>query len=132
MATNCSLYRDKIPEALQAFVEKEENVVYTQTTSRDDQDVFKITVDSSNCFINVYYKNNGLTSISYQSTKRLQDLGQRCVDYIIDHTSLPDSLHKTFTLRNANAEQYEYFKEAARDTLTDVPTNDPSVSDRFW
>lgn len=133
MATNCSLYRDKIPNALEAFVMKEGNASFTQTTNRDDQDVYKITVGTANCFVNIYYKVNGLTSISYQSSKKLQSFGQRCIDYIIDQTSLPDTLHKTFTINNSNTEQYEYFKEAAKDALsvTDIQTKDQSVADRF-
>ena len=133
MATNCSLYRDKIPDALKSFIEKEGNASFTQTTNREDQDVYKVMVGTANCFVNIYYKVNGLTSISYQSSKKLQSFGQRCVDFIIDQTSLPDSLHKTFTVNNSNTEQYEYFKEAAREalTLTEIAAKDSNVADRF-
>ena len=72
MATNCSLYRDKIPDALmKSFIEKEGNASFTQTTNREDQDVYKVTVGTANCFVNIYYKVNGLTSISYQSSNKL-------------------------------------------------------------
>lgn len=133
MATNCSLYRDKIPEALKTFVENEGNATYMRTSQKEAQDVYKVTVGNANCFINVYYKTNGLTTISYQATKKLQDFGQRCIGFVIDQTSLPDTLHKTFTISNTKLEQYEYFKEAIKDTnlLIDTPNNDPNVTDRF-
>lgn len=133
MAKNCSLYRDKISDALKSFIEKEGNASFSQTTNREDQDVYKVTVGTANCFVNIYYKGNGLTSISYQSSKKLQSFGQRCVDYIIDQTSLPDTLHKTFTVNNSNIEQYEYFKEAVQYalTLTEISTKDPNIADRF-
>lgn len=133
MATNCSLYRDRIPKALDEFVSSESGATYIQTTNREDQDVFKITVGNANCFLNIYYKNNGLTSVSFQSSKKLNDLGERCVDFVIRKTSLPDTLHKTFTITKSNAEQWEWFKEAIVEhfTIEQLNTNDPNVKERI-
>ena len=103
------------------------------TSKREEQDVYKITVDKANCFITVYYKQNGLTSISYQSPKKLQQLGQRCIDFIIDKSSLPDTLHKSFTIRDSKVEQYPFFKEAIKEVLsiTEVEIKDKSVNERI-
>lgn len=63
MATNCSLYREKIPSAIKEFAE-EKGIEWSCTSEKDFQDIFKLTYDKANRFITINYKKNGLTSIS--------------------------------------------------------------------
>lgn len=133
MAINCSLYRDKIPEAINDFVMSQESVTFDLKTKTDDKDVYVLHIGRGKCHINVFYKHNGLTSISCQTSQKYELLGQQCIDYIISKASLPDSLHKSFTIDHCNDENYEYFKEAVSETLTveDITTSDVNVSNRF-
>ena len=119
MAINCSLYRDKIPEAINEFVMLQEGVTLDLKTKKDDKDVYVLQVGKGKCYINVFYKNNGLISISFQSSQKNKLLGQQCIDHIICKASLPDSLHKSFTIDHCNVEHYEYFKEAVSGTMAE-------------
>lgn len=131
MATNCSLYREKIPSAIKEFAE-EKGIEWSCTSEKDFQDIFKLTYDKANRFITINYKKNGLTSISHQGTNKTSRLGEECCEYIISKTSLPDTVHQTFTIRNCNLENYEYFKEEiGNEHITIIKTNDGSVLERI-
>ena len=134
MATNCSLYRDKISEALQEFSVLEGCQVQL-TSSHSGQEVYKLTKDGSNCILTIYFKNNGLTSISHSSSKKLEKigLGEKCERYLIDNTSVPDNVHKTFTIKNSKIDNFIYFKESVSEEfiISEVSTADSSVENRF-
>lgn len=131
MATNCSLYREKIPSAIKDFAEKK-GIEWSCTSEKDFEDTFKLTYDKANRFITIHYKKNGLTSIYHQGSNKTSKLGEECCEYIISKTSLPDTVHKTFTIRNCNLGNYEYFKEEIGDEhIVIIKTNDASVSERI-
>lgn len=131
MATNCSLYREKIPSVIKEFAE-EKGIEWSCTSEKDFQDIFKLTYDKANRFITINYKKNGLTSISHQGTNKTSRLGEECCEYIISKTSLPDTVHQTFTIRNCNLENYEYFKEEiGNEHIAIIKTNDGSVLERI-
>ena len=56
MAINCSLYRDKIPEAINEFVMSQESVTFDLKTKTDDKDVYVLHIGSGKCYINIFYK----------------------------------------------------------------------------
>lgn len=130
---NQSLYRDKIPGAIEEFVNSVEGLSYTLTSDKNDQHVYKLTSSKSHIFVSIFYKNNGLVTVSANSSGKLEELTADCVNYIVEKTSLPDTVHKTFSIRDSNVAQYPYFKEAISETLNveDIGTKDPYVSNRF-
>ena len=131
MAINCSLYREKIPSAIKEFAENR-GLEWHCTSKQDSQDTFKLTQGKANAFITVYYKKNGLTSISYQGSNRTNKLGEECCEYVISKASLPDTYHQTFTIRNANFDNYDYFKsEIGEENISVENTNDTSVHERI-
>ena len=133
MAINCSLYRDKISEAINEYVKSQDGVTFELKTKTDDKDVYVLLIGNAKCYINVFYKINGLTSISSQSSKKYALLGQQCIDYVISKTSLPDTLHKTFTIDHCYVDHYEYFKTAVSESMKveEISTKDVNVSNRF-
>lgn len=131
MATNCSLYREKIPSAIKEFA-AEKGIEWSCTSNGDFQDTFKLTYDKANRFITIYYKKNGLTSISHQGSNKTSKLGEECCEYIISKTSLPDSIHKTFSIKNSNLKNYEYFKtEIGNEHIVILNSNDTNVLERI-
>ena len=127
MAINCSLYREKIPSAIKEFA-AEKGIEWSCTSNGDFQDTFKLTYDKANRFITIYYKKNGLTSISHQGSNKTSKLGEECCEYIISKTSLPDSIHKTFSIKNSNLKNYEYFKtEIGDEHIVILSSNDTNV-----
>lgn len=131
MATNCSLYREKIPSAIKEFA-AEKGIEWSCTSNGDFQDTFKLTYDKANRFITIYYKKNGLTSISHQGSNKTSKLGEECCEYIISKTSLPDSIHKTFSIKNSNLKNYEYFKtEIGDEHIVILNSNDTNVLERI-
>ena len=131
MAINCSLYREKIPSAIKEFA-AEKGIEWSCTSNGDFQDTFKLTYDKANRFITIYYKKNGLTSISHQGSNKTSKLGEECCEYIISKTSLPDSIHKTFSGKNSNLKNYEYFKtEIGDEHIVILNSNDTNVLERI-
>lgn len=131
MAINCSLYREKIPSAIKEFA-AEKGIEWSCTSNGDFQDTFKLTYDKANRFITIYYKKNGLTSISHQGSNKTSKLGEECCEYIISKTSLPDSIHKTFSIKNSNLKNYEYFKtEIGDEHIVILSSNDTNVLERI-
>lgn len=131
MAINCSLYREKIPSAIKEFA-AEKGIEWSCTSNGDFQDTFKLTYDKANRFITIYYKKNGLTSISHQGSNKTSKLGEECCEYIISKTSLPDSIHKTFSIKNSNLKNYEYFKtEIGDEHIVILNSNDTNVLERI-
>ena len=131
MAINCSLYREKIPSAIKEFAAKK-GIEWSCTSNRDFQDTFKLTYDKANRFITIYYKKNGLTSISHQGSNKTSKLGEECCEYIISKTSLPDSIHKTFSIKNSNLKNYGFFKaEIGDEHIVTINSNDASVLERI-
>ena len=131
MAINCSLYREKIPSAIKEFAENK-GLLWCCTSTKEFQDTFQLVQGKAKVFITVYYKKNGLTSISHQGSNKTNKLGEECCEYIISKTSLPDTYHQTFTIRNANIDNYDYFKSEIGDENINVEnTKDTSIHERI-
>lgn len=102
------------------------------TSEKNSQDTFKLSHGKANVFITVYYKNNGLTSISHQGANKTNKLGEECCEYVISKTSLPNTYHQTFTIRKANINNYDYFKsEIGDENITVENINDTTIYERI-
>ena len=58
MAINCSLYREKVPSAIEEFA-RLKGLEFNWTSKRDDQDTFKLSKGKTNSFVTIYYKKMG-------------------------------------------------------------------------
>lgn len=54
MAINCSLYREKVPSAIEEFA-RLKGLEFNWTSKRDDQDTFKLSKGKTNSFVTIYY-----------------------------------------------------------------------------
>lgn len=128
MAINCSLYREKVPSAIEEFA-RLKGLEFNWTSKRDDQDTFKLSKGKTNSFVTIYYKKNGLTSIS--CSNKSAEFGDECCNYVIESTSLPDTVRQTFTIKRANIDNFEYFKLDIGGTIVVLNTNDVNVHERI-
>lgn len=129
VAKNCSLYRDKIPSAIEEFA-RVKGLECNWTSKRDDQDTFKLSKGKTNSFVTIYYKKNGLTSIS--NSNKAVEFAEECCEYVAKSASLPDTFHQTFTVKKAKMAEYEYFKMVLEEEeLVVLNTNDANVHERI-
>ncbi len=113
---NYSLYIDGIENAFIAFVSQDQSLCLTTNSPSDAITVYRITKGRATGIINVHYKKNGLVSMSIQGAASMTALCDKCCDDVIQRTSIPNSLRKNFTLREANSDNLEFFKTELADT----------------
>lgn len=132
MTQNLSLFQDLIEPTIYEYVQSQEGLVVEKTSDKNGQMVFKLTKGKANAFITVYFKTNGLTSISGQGSKKTVQIADDCIEYIKGKTLIPNSEQKSFSIKNGDPSKYAELKEllSIENTVTEISTKDPYVVHR--
>lgn len=133
---NYSLYVERIDNAIADFVSRQGDLLLEIDKSDETKIICRIKQGKSIGVINFYNKINGLISISIQGAASLKELCNRCCEFVIQQTSIPNSLRKSFTIRNSKKNNLELFKLELTDThklqITDKEVCDnTTIKERF-
>ena len=114
---NYSLYIDGLEDAFNAFVSQDKALSLSiERKPSASVLLFRITKGKTTGVVNVSLKKNGLVSMLIQGAPSMNSLCDKCCDDVIQRTSIPNSLRKNFTLREAKIENVEFFKAELTDT----------------
>lgn len=104
---NYSLNTDNIVKSVTDFVSYEDELSLIVERPNSDIIVCRISNDHNVGIVTFYLKKNGLVSINIQGSKLLNNTCERCCDFVIQQTSIPNSLRKSFTIRDCKSENIE-------------------------
>lgn len=112
-----SLIVDRIEDSVNNYVKN--NATLNLQISRPDSTkiVCRISNGRATGVVNFYIKKNGLVSINIQGATIMQSVCEGCCDSVIQLTAIPNSLRKSFTIRQINEEGLELFKLELTDSL---------------
>ena len=113
---NYSLFTYYIEGAVESFVLHEGELALNVDKPDDAKIVCHITKGRATGIVNFYLKKNGLVSINIQGAPSLYEMCERCCDSVIQQTSIPNSLRKSFTVRNSKKDNIDLFKLELTDT----------------
>lgn len=113
---NYSLFTDHIEEAVASFVVHEGGLSLDVDKPDKTKIVCRITGGRATGVVNFYLKKNGLVSINIQGAPSLHEMCERCCDSVIQQTSIPNSLRKSFTVRDSRKDNIDLFKLELTDT----------------
>lgn len=120
---NYSLFVENIEPAVASFVSRESGLLLVIDKPDETKKICRIKKGKSTGIINFYIKKNGLVSISIQGSDSLNELCERCCSYVLQQTSIPNSLRKSFTIRNANKDNLALFKLELSDSYELIITD---------
>ena len=108
---NYSLYSDNIEKAIKEFIINDNTLSLEVSKTSPTQYVYKVIKDGETGVITFYIKKSGLVSINIQGKTNLKQICEDCCDYVILQTAIPNSQKKSFSIKDCNLENYDYFKE---------------------
>lgn len=103
-----SLFADNIGDAVADFVDQDKSLSWTVNMPTATQHVYRITNGKETGVITFYFKKSGLVSINPQGG--LSEICDRCCDYVIRQTTIPNLQKKSFSIRGCLMDNYDYFK----------------------
>lgn len=113
---NYSLFIDHIEGAVAGFIGRDDRLSLSVDKPDNTKMVFRVTKGRATGIVTFFLKKNGLVSISIQGATSLHGLCERCCDLVIQQTSIPNSLRKSFVIHNSNKDNMGFFKLELTDT----------------
>lgn len=107
---NYSLFSDQIEDSVSEYVATDTSLNLTVNRPTASQHVYRISRGANTGVITFYIKKTGLVSINIQGSEQLAEICERCCDYVIMKTSIPNSQKKSFSIKNCVLENFEYIK----------------------
>lgn len=132
---NYSLFVENIDDAVRNYVSRTDGFSLSIEKPDKTKNIYRLTNGKETGVINIYIKNNGLVSLNVQGAPSLKELCEHCCESVIQQTSIPNSLRKSFTIRNSKVENIELFKLELTDThklnITNCKVDGSSIIEHF-
>ena len=94
--------------------------------------LLKIKKGNSSGILNLFYSKG---RVSYSVQGRMKEKAEECWNYIKQQTALPNTEHKTYTIKDVSKEDFNEYKKCLDEyesyTLEDMETSDSNVINRF-
>jgi len=107
---NYSLFSDQIEDVVTEYVDNDSALKLTVSRPSASKQVYRITKGADTGVITFYVKKTGLVSINVQGSEQLTEECNKCCDYVIMKTAIPNSQKKSFSIRNCIQDNIEYLK----------------------
>lgn len=112
---NYSLFSDQIEDMVTEYVANNSTLKLTVNRPSASQHVYRIARGAETGVITFYIKRTGLVSINIQGSEALADECNKCCDYVIMKTAIPNSQKKSFSIRNCIQDNFEFLKAELED-----------------
>lgn len=112
---NYSLFSNQIEDMVSEYVANDTSLKLTISRPSASQHVYRIIRGEETGVITFYIKKTGLVSINIQGSERLAEECEKCCDYVIMKTAIPNSQKKSFSIKSCISENFEYLKADIED-----------------
>lgn len=123
---------DSIPSAIEKYFKANTQFEYEISKADEEKLLLKIKKGNSNGILNLFYV-KGQVSFSVQG--RMKEKAEECWNYIKQQTSLPNTDHKTYTIRGVSEDDFLCYRKCLDEyeyyTIEDLVFSDPYVVRRF-
>lgn len=127
-----SLDIESIPSAIDDFFKANTQFEYEISKVDDKGLLLKIRKGKSNGILNLFYS-KGRVSFSVQG--RMKEKVEECWAFIKQQTSLPNTEHKTYSIKDVSEDDFKEYKKCLEEydsyALEDMETSDSNVINRF-
>lgn len=108
MAEHFSLDYGSIDEVVKTFAAENGGLLISVKDVSPNQKMVEIKKGRSTGILNIYQTNKGLVSFNIQGSVSMNIDMVKCRNFIKNKTALPDSIKKSFTLKNCDLLSYDF------------------------
>lgn len=123
---------DNIQSAIDEYFKVNTQFEYEISKVDDKGLLLKIGKGKSNGLLNLYYSKG---RVSYSAQGRMKEKAEECWEYIKQQTSLPNTEHKTFTIKDVAEGDFQGYKKCLEEydsyIVEDMEFLDSNVISRF-
>lgn len=123
---------DNIQSAIDEYFKVNTQFEYEISKVDDKGLLLKIGKGKSNGLLNLYYSKG---RVSYSAQGRMKEKAEECWEYIKQQTSLPNTEHKTFTIKDVAEDDFQGYKKCLEEyesyIVEDMEFLDSNVISRF-
>lgn len=123
---------DNIQSAIDEYFKVNTQFEYEISKVDDKGLLLKIGKGKSNGLLNLYYSKG---RVSYSAQGRMKEKAEECWEYVKQQTSLPNTEHKTFTIKDVAEDDFQGYKKCLEEydsyIVEDMEFLDSNVISRF-
>ena len=123
---------DSIPSAIDEYFKVNTQFEYEISKVDDKGLLLKIAKGKSNGLLNLYYSKG---RVSYSAQGRMKKKAEECWEYIKQQTPLPNTEHKTYTIKDVAEDDFQGYKKCLEEydsyIVEEMEFSDSNVISRF-
>ncbi len=123
---------ENIPSIIDEYFKANTQFKYEISKSDDKGLMLKISKGKSNGILNLFYTRG---RVSYSVQGRMKEKAEECWEYIKQHTTLPNTERKTYTIKKVSEEDYQVYKKCLEEyeyyKVENIAFTDSNIVDRF-
>ena len=123
---------ESIPSVIDDYFKANTQFEHEIANNDDSGLLLKIKKGNSTGILNLFYSKG---RVSYSVQGRMKEKAEECWNYIKQQAALPNTEHKTYTIKDVSKEDFNEYKKCLDEyesyTLEDMDTSDSNVINRF-